>query len=360
MFRHLKPVQFLKKCSSYACVSMSLIIWMCFGGLLLIRCRKLVSWHPLIDTGVNWVSAQWIFRWMQSFGAPLSGDFYQFIPKPTLSNPNLSAFQWILLTPPWLVSSLFCLLSFWSRICNEECSFLSSIPLSCTLFLCRGIVRASGGGWPCASHCIEVLWLIELAKCKGIFKQGRAVQHAVGVWGRKRDDQLPGFSRSLLTVICQKRSSLSPEEDCLNWLVGLELCKVLGLIKDKNISCSRSSAFLSTIIDGAPYEFDGAGKRRLECARKADETNILLAIFFILQHWHLACLVSCWNAAFAAFQDKSASSCLQISSLTVIRLSQNLSSFGLIKITVYANLTPLLFFFTSFLVDQKIHTYSEI
>lgn len=54
------------------------------------------------------------------------------------------------------------------------------------IFLRRGIMRASSDGWPRASHCIGVLWLIELAKWKMKCQQGHAVQQAVSVCLREK------------------------------------------------------------------------------------------------------------------------------------------------------------------------------
>lgn len=101
------------------------------------------------------------------------------------------------------------------------------------IFQRRGIMRASSGGWPCASHCIGVLWLIELAKWKMKCQQGHAVQQAVSVCLREKremntHDRLPDFSRSLLLAICQKDFSRPMEDDGLNWLAGLHRRTVSG------------------------------------------------------------------------------------------------------------------------------------
>lgn len=68
--------------------------------------------------------------------------------------------------------------------------FLYSLALSLPpfsvlyIFPCWGIMRASNSGWPCASHCIGVPWLIELANWKMPARPCR--QHTVSVSLRKK------------------------------------------------------------------------------------------------------------------------------------------------------------------------------
>lgn len=70
--------------------------------------------------------------------------------------------------------------------------FLYSLALSLPpfsmlyIFPCWGIMRASNSGWPCASHCIGVPWLIELANWKMKMPARPCRQHTVSVSLRKK------------------------------------------------------------------------------------------------------------------------------------------------------------------------------
>lgn len=92
------------------------------------------------------------------------------------------------LNPP-LISSIFvsCSLlpvTFITHI-YPSCLALSLPPFSVLyIFPCWGIMRASNSGWPCASHCIGVPWLIELANWKMPARPCR--QHTVSVSLRKK------------------------------------------------------------------------------------------------------------------------------------------------------------------------------
>lgn len=112
--------------------------------------------------------------------------------------------------------------------------FSTSGFLELYIFQRRGIMKASNGGWPCASHCIGVLWLIELAEWKMKFQQGHAVQQAVSVGLREKremdtHDRLPDLSRSLHSTIYQNNFRRPMEDDGLNWLGGLHWCTASGL-----------------------------------------------------------------------------------------------------------------------------------
>lgn len=101
-----------------------------------------------------------------------------------------------------------------------------------TFFLHRGIMRTGGDGWPRASYCIGVLWLIELAKWKMKCQQGRAVQQAVSVCSRERNGDEHTWSpfwllRDLALGSLPER--LQPSNGSLNWHAGLHWCTVRGM-----------------------------------------------------------------------------------------------------------------------------------
>lgn len=99
----------------------------------------------------------------------------------------------------WVAGLLF----LYSRLCSI-CSHVSVV----FLLSRRGIMRASGDGWPRASYCIGALWLIELAKWKMKCRRGRSVRRAVSVrlWGKWR------WTRSIdsQTFPCSWRSASEP------------------------------------------------------------------------------------------------------------------------------------------------------